>query len=213
MISQSPSLRLGALEAQPRVPGPRGRRLLRLAKLIRNDRIGVLETIRRDHGDVAEISIGPTRIVIVSDPDRAQSILRDPTVFAEKGLGLNEACYFLRRGLLTSSGAVWSTSRVALAGLFRRDRVGPMLAATDAAIAVELDALDQDADQSREVDLQPLVTRIAVCRTIAAEVLGPRNADRKGGHPLRSANVNAMGRATAGTAIRRADTPRVAVRA
>jgi cytochrome P450 len=178
MTSQSPSLQLGALAARPRVPGPRGRRLLRLAKLIRNDRIGVLENIRRDHGDVAEISIGPTRIVIVSDPDRAQSILRDSNIFAEKGLGLNQASYFLGQGLLTSSGAAWSGSRVALAGLFRRDCVQAMLAATHAAMDVELDALDAGADRSHQIDLQPFVTRIAFT-TIAAEILGARNADQE----------------------------------
>ncbi len=173
MINRSPSLPLGAIVAQPRLPGPRGAELLRLVKLIRNDRIAVLENVRRAYGDVAEIGIGPTRIVIVSDPDRAQSILRDPNVFAEKGLGLNEARYFLGQGLLTSTGAAWSTSRVALNGMFRRDRVGSMLAATDAAMAVELRALDEHADRSRQIDLQPFVTRVAFT-TIAAEILGPR---------------------------------------
>jgi cytochrome P450 len=176
MTGRSPSLQLGALAAQPRVPGPRGAELLRLAKLIRNDRVGVLENIRRDHGDVAEIRIGPTRIVIVSDPDRAQSILRDTNVFAEKGLGLNQASYFLGQGLLTSSGAAWSGSRVALAGLFRRDRVETMLAAAHDAIDVELDALDACAGHSPPIDLQPFVTRIAFT-TIAAEILGSRYRD------------------------------------
>lgn len=178
MTSQSPSLRLGVLGAQPRVPGPRGKRLLRLAKLIRNDRIGVLENIRRDHGDVAEIRIGPTRIVIVSDPERAQCILRDPNLFGEKGLGLNQARTFLGQGLLTSSGATWSGSRVALAGLFRRDRVQAMLAATHAAVDVELDALDADVDRGHQIDLQPFVTRIAFT-TIAAEIFGTHNTDQK----------------------------------
>jgi len=178
MTSHSPSLQLVAPAARLRVPGPHGRQLLRLAKLIRNDRISVLETIRRDHGDVAEIGIGPTRIVIVSDPDRAQSILRDSNIFAEKGLGLNQASYFLGQGLLTSSGAAWSGSRVALAGLFRRDCVQAMLAATHAAMDVALDALDAGADRKRQIDLQPFVTRIAFT-TIAAEILGPQNADRE----------------------------------
>jgi cytochrome P450 len=178
MTSRSSPLQLGMIAAPLRAPGPRGAELLRLVTLMRHDRIAVLENVRRDHGDIAEIGIGPTRIVIVSDPDRSQAILRDPIVFAEKGLGLNEACYFLRRGLLTSSGAVWSTSRVALAGLFRRDRVGPMLAATDAATAAELDALADGADQGREVDLQPCVTRIAFA-TIATEILGPGHGAEK----------------------------------
>jgi cytochrome P450 len=176
MTGQSPSLQRRALAGPARIPGPRGAELLRLAKLIRNDRIGVLENVRRNHGDVAEIGIGPTRIVIVSDPDRAQSILRDSNVFAEKGLGLNQASYFLGQGLLTSSGAAWSGSRVALAGLFRRDRVEAMLAATHAAIEVELDALDACAGLDRGIDLQPFVTRIAFT-TIAAEILGPRYRD------------------------------------
>ncbi|MBR1031484.1 cytochrome P450 [Bradyrhizobium liaoningense] len=177
MTSQPTSLQLGALAAGPRAPGPRGVRLLRLAKLIRDDRIGVLETIRRDHGDVAEIRIGPTRIVIVSDPDRAESILRDSNIFAEKGLGLNQASYFLGQGLLTSSGTAWSESRVALAGLFRRDCVQAMLAATHAAVEVELSALDTCAEGSQQLDLRPFVTRIAFA-TIAAEILGP-HADRE----------------------------------
>lgn len=178
MTSQSPSLQLGALAARPRAPGPRGRRLLRLAALIRNDRIAVLETIRRDHGDMAEIRIGPTRIVIVSDPDRAQTILRDSNVFAEKGLGLNQASIFLGEGLLTSSGAAWSGSRIALAGLFRRDRVQAMLAATHAAVDVALDALGAHAAQGHQIDLQPFVTSVAFT-TIAAEILGPQSADRE----------------------------------
>lgn len=178
MTSQSRSLRLEALATHPRAPGPRGRRLLRFAKLIRTDRIGVLDTIRQDYGDVAEISIGPTRIVIVSDPDRAQSILRDSDIFAEKGLGLNQASYFLGQGLLTSSGTAWSGSRVALARLFRRDGVQAMLAATHAAMDIELDALDAFAAQGHQIDLQPFMTRIAFT-TIAAEILGPQNIDRE----------------------------------
>lgn len=175
MTSGSPSLLLEALGARPRVPGPQGKQLLHLGKLIRTDRIAVLESIRRDHGDVAEIRIGPTRIVIVSDPSLAQSILRDSNIFAEKGLGLNQARTFLGNGLLTASGAAWSGSRVAIAGLFRRDRVQAVLAATQDAVDVALHALDTGVDRSRQIDLQPFVTRIAFT-TIAHEILGPQEA-------------------------------------
>jgi cytochrome P450 len=137
-----------------------------------------MEVMRRDYGDVAEIRIGPTRIVIVSDPDCAQSILRDSNVFAEKGLGLKQASYFLGQGLLTSSGLAWSRSRVALAGLFRSDRVQTMLTATSAAMDHELDAVDACAARCPQIDLQPFVTRISFM-TIAAEILGPQDADRE----------------------------------
>ncbi len=181
MTSHSPSLPSGACLAQPRAPGPRGRELLRIAAMILNDRIGVLDTIRRDHGDLAEISVGPTRIVIVSDPGLAQSVLRDTTIFAEKGLGLSQASYFLGQGLLTSAGSAWSESRVALGALFHRDRVQAMLAATHAALEVELDALDVLARQSSRIDLQPWVTRVAFT-TIAGEILGPHHPDKEPVH-------------------------------
>ncbi len=176
MTDQSPTLRFAARALPSRMPGPRGMALLRLIKPIRDDRIAVLETVRRDHGDLAELRIGPTRIVIVSDPDRAQAILRDSDNFAEKGLGLTEARYFLGRGLLTSSGADWSSSRAALTGLFRSDRLDPMLAVTEAAVTAALHGLHDQAGSARKIDMQPIATRIAFA-TIATEVLGSRHGD------------------------------------
>jgi cytochrome P450 len=176
MTDQSPTLRFEARTPPSRMPGPRGMALLRLIKLIRGDRIAVLETVRRNHGDLAELRIGPTRIVLVSEPDRAQAILRDSDNFAEKGLGLTEARYFLGRGLLTSSGADWSSSRAALTGLFRSDRIDPMLAVTEAAVTTTLQGLQDEAGSARQIDIQPVATRIAFA-TIATEVLGSRYGD------------------------------------
>lgn len=145
-------------------PGPRGLALVGLLNGIRRDRIAVVSHLRERYGPVAQIALRPVRLVIVSDAALARDILRDTTTFADKGLGLSEARYFLGDGLLTaSSGASWSEARSALAGAFRRQRVDDFLATTKAATDDALDVLSRTGP--RAIDLQPLLARIAF-RTI-----------------------------------------------
>jgi enediyne biosynthesis protein E7 len=163
--------------ARPPPPGPKGLDLLKILARIRTDRIGAVETIRRQYGDIAQIAFGPVRLVLVSDLDVAHDVLRDSRVFSEKGIGLHEASYFLGQGLLTASGKAWSSARPPLAGCFRRDGLDFMLTQAAAATASTLQTLEDLAEASKPVDFQPFASRIAL-ETISAEIFRSRSPKR-----------------------------------
>ena len=148
-------------------PGPRGLRALGLVGLVRRDRIRAVDVLLRDYGKVAQFELGPVRLVLVGDARLADVILRDSHNFAEKGIGLREARFFLGRGLLTAAGADWSSARRVLNGLFRGDRIGSLLATTDAALGAELDCIARLVRSGEVVDIQPATARVAL-RTVAA---------------------------------------------
>jgi cytochrome P450 len=169
---------IGSKDGLDSPPGPRGLALFKLLDGIRRDRIAVVSALRRDYGPVAQIVLGPVRLVIVSDAALAREVLRDASTFSDKGLGLHEARYFLGDGLLTaSSGPSWSEPRTALAGAFRRQRVDEFLGVTAAATGDALAAILRESAGGKPVDFQPLMARIAF-RTIEQAVLGGHSAAR-----------------------------------
>ena len=180
MGAAQPSLSRAPLAGGARAdapPGPRGLELMALLNGIRRDRIAVVSRLRRQYGPVAQIVLGPVRLVVVSDAALARDILRDTTTFAAKGLGLHEARYFLGDGLLTaSSGPSWSEARAALAGAFRRQLVDGFLDTAASATDEALDSLLR-AGNGAVVDVQPLMARIAF-RTIEQAVFGSRSEER-----------------------------------
>jgi cytochrome P450 len=151
--------------------------------MIPRDRIAVVTRLQQGWGDVAELALGPVRLVIVSEPLAAERILRDSSCFVEKGIGLAEARYLLGDGLLTASGERWIEARQALAGLFRCNAAGEMMAAACARIEAAIPQITQRA-QCGPLALEPYLQTITL-QAAARALLGidlPGGSDTALGH-------------------------------
>lgn len=144
--------------------------MLRVLRLMLTDKLAVAELMRQRYGGIAEIALGPLNIVLVGDRDNALKILRDNDIFAEKGLGLREARYFLGDGMLTAAGEVWRNARCGLTAWFRSDRLDRPLTTCASTVddAVRVLAL---RPRGKPVDIQPFAARIAL-KTIGSMVFG-----------------------------------------
>jgi cytochrome P450 len=83
-------------------PGPRARYPGELALALSRRRLEFLVDQQRQYGDVAQFSIGPQVVVLVSDPDRIKDVLVTHARNFHKGRGLEKAKVLLGEGLLTS---------------------------------------------------------------------------------------------------------------
>jgi cytochrome P450 len=118
-------------------PGPRGSRLLGLARELRRDQLGTFERATAAYGDVVRLVVGPpgrrVALHLVSHPDGVRHVLTDRSEGYTKGTPFyREIAAYAGNGLLTSDGPRWRQQRRTLAPLFthrRTDRhVGGMVA-------------------------------------------------------------------------------------
>ncbi|HWZ58803.1 MAG TPA: cytochrome P450 [Gemmatimonadaceae bacterium] len=103
-------------------PGPRpdypGQFVVELVR----DPIGLLERVAA-YGDVAQIKIGPQRLVVVRHPDEIRRVLVTDQRSYTKGRGLERSKLLLGSGLLTSEGEAHLRQRRLVQPAFHRDRI------------------------------------------------------------------------------------------
>lgn len=106
------------------VPGPGGGvPLLGQAVQVGRDRLGYLDRLAREHGDIACFRMGPKRLLLLNHPAYAKHVLHDNHANYHKGIGLVHAKRALGEGMLTSDGPVWRGQRAAVQPAFGRERV------------------------------------------------------------------------------------------
>ena len=104
------------------IPGPRGIPLLGSAPAFLRDPLGFLSATAAEFGPVAELRLGPRRLVLVSRAEEIEDVLvRKADAFAKSALLRNAGGNVLGRALDTLDGAEWSERIQKVAPAFRRE--------------------------------------------------------------------------------------------
>lgn len=98
-------------------------RPLQMALAMRSDPLGLLTSLARQHGDIADLSIGRRRVLLLSHPELVREVLVTQQRSFVKGEGLQRARALLGQGLLTSEGAQHLRQRRLVQPAFHRERI------------------------------------------------------------------------------------------
>jgi cytochrome P450 len=117
---------VAAVHEPPVFRPPRVRGLPLLGSLLdfRNDRVGLLLRVARDHGEIARMKMGLFRILLVTSPEAAHEVLVTKVEAFKKSAGLAIfARPVLGDGLLTSEREVHKRQRRMMAPVFAHKRI------------------------------------------------------------------------------------------
>ncbi len=149
------------LDAPPgrrRPPVAPGHWLLGNLPEFRRDRLGFLERIAREYGDVVALRLGPIRMRLLSHPDLVEEVLVTKNKHFIKHFALRQTRRTLGNGLLTSEGEFWRGQRRLAQPAFHRERLAGYAASM---VGLTLRMLDGWAD-GRSLDLQDAMMRVTL---------------------------------------------------
>src|SRR5688572_28155023 len=104
-------------------PGPGGPMAPLIALRFVRDRIGLLQKLTTQYGDVVGFHVGRQPFVVLNHPDYVRDVLVTRHQLFHKGIGLQRAKLLLGEGLLTSEGAQHLRQRRLLQPAFHRQRI------------------------------------------------------------------------------------------
>lgn len=168
--------------AQPkRIPVTAGLPLVgSLPQLIRNP-FGYLKEARDAHGDVYNLNLGITKMLLVNNPRQIQHIFVDNAQNYRKGGGMWDAIRaMLGNGLVVSEGSFWMRQRRMLQPQFHRQRLAALTELMVSAINEALNTWEKSADGS-EFNLAPAfneLTMKVITRTLFGTGLEQEEMDR-----------------------------------
>lgn len=111
------------MPASSRPPGPRNRFPGDLVLRFAFDRLGFLQGLARDHGDLAYFHLWGMPTALVNHPDLVRDVLVTQQRLFVKGIGLERAKVLLGEGLLTSEGSHHLRQRRLIQPAFHREAV------------------------------------------------------------------------------------------
>ena len=144
--------------ARSRLPG-------QLIWRFQRDRLGVIESLAREHGDLVQLPALGREIFVISDPELIRQVLEVGQGRFTKGRGLENAALLLGKGLLTSEAPLHARQRRLMQPAFHRQQIqrygGQMVALAEAHVAAWRDGetLDMAAEMMH-------LTRAIVARTL-----------------------------------------------
>ena len=110
------------------------------------DALGLLTRVTRDYGDLVQIRLGLTQMVVVGHPDLVEEVLVTRNHDYRKGESTRRLGSLLGRGLLLSEGDFWLRQRRLMQPAFHRQRLAQM-AETMIDSADQLAATWRDGDE------------------------------------------------------------------
>jgi len=155
-------------EPAPRPPPGPPRAVARTLVALARDRLGTLERLKREHGDVVAFDLLKTRVVLVSHPDDVRDVLATHATRYAKSGSIAAAGKVLGEGLVTSEGAKHRRHKRMIAPVFNHARVAdlvPFLAQEAGA------ARDGRFADGTVVDVDREMTRLAL-RSVARTLFG-----------------------------------------
>ena len=153
--------------------------------------VGVLPAMRRaphhafaalqaHHGDHVRVPIGPRRVDLLSDPETARALLRQPEESAGKSFFYDKLRAAFGDGLLTSSGDLWRRQRALIQPLLTPRAVRAYAPDVAAATGHLIDAWRTAARDGQSVDAQrwasALARDVTVRALFGADAAGPDGA-------------------------------------
>ncbi len=158
-------MNVAAVHEPPAFSPPRVRGLPVIGSLLdfRNDRIGLLLRVIRDHGEVARMKMGFFRVLLVSSPEGAHEVLVGKADAFKKSAGLSIfARPVLGDGLLTSERDVHKRQRRMMAPVFAHKRIAAYGDVMVDKTEVAARALDAAASKGETVDLAEEMMRLTL---------------------------------------------------
>src|SRR5438093_4586095 len=104
-------------------PGPRGHLLLGHSPAFTRQRLGFLEQLAREYGDLVSFRLGPKRFVLLNHPRHVEALLSASSGDVRKHYLLRMNRLLLGDGLLVSEGDLWRRQRRLMQPAFQRERV------------------------------------------------------------------------------------------
>lgn len=102
------------------IPVASGATLMGHAGAFKNDRLNFLLRVQRETGDIGQVRMLNTPVLIVSSPELLHEMLVEKARFFAKSPGIRMALYtFAGEGLFTSDGDLWKRQRKLMAPLFQ----------------------------------------------------------------------------------------------
>jgi cytochrome P450 len=137
---------------------------------LRRDPLGWLERISAQYGDLAQLRVGPYRLVFVNHPDLIHEVLVTKDASFVKGRALDQARDVFGQGLLTSEGDFHKRQRRLIQPAFHRRRIEAYAdsMASDAAAAAARWQDGETFDAARE--MMRLTLRIVVRSLFSVDV-------------------------------------------
>jgi len=142
---------VGAVEPVPLPPGEN--RPLATLLALRRDPLRFLERIAARYGDIAQLKVGPYRLVFVNHPELVHEVLVAKAASFAKGRILEQTREVFGQGLLTSEGELHHRQRRLIQPAFHRRRIEAYAAAmsADAAAAAARWRDGETLDVAREM--------------------------------------------------------------
>ena len=150
------ALRFRAMTKRPPIPGPKGRFFTGSLREARARPLEMMVEVARDYGDVAQVRVGPLRLILISHPDQVKQVLQE----RHERYGRPAFVPLLRRvvgnGLLFSEGELWLRQRRTMQPMFHRERIAGFARIMGDAVAARVAAWRERAgeaplDLSREM--------------------------------------------------------------
>jgi cytochrome P450 len=149
------------------IPGPRGHFLLGSIPDIQRDRVQFLVDLRRDYGDVVQISFGPAEAIVIFHPDAIQRILLDnQNNYSKETLTYASLSLLCGNGLVTSNGDFWLRQRRLMQPAFHRKEINALSEIIVQQTEAILDHLEGDAESGQAINISNAMMNLtlAVCR-------------------------------------------------
>ncbi|GFR50051.1 hypothetical protein Agub_g12102, partial [Astrephomene gubernaculifera] len=114
------------------------------------------------YGKIFQLSFGPKRFVVISDPAYAKQILMTNAEKYSKGLLSEILDFVMGQGLIPADGEVWRARRRALAPALHRKYVASMVGMFGACTTHGTATLDQVAAAGGSIDMENYFSRLAL---------------------------------------------------
>ncbi len=163
----------------PNAP-PRSWPLIGVLPAMRRAPHGTFAALQARHGDHVRVPIGPRKVDLLSDPETARALLRQPESRAGKSFFYDKLRAAFGDGLLTSSGDLWQRQRALIQPLLTPRAVQAYVPDVAAATDQLITAWRSAARAGETVDAQSWASALARDVTVralfGAEAGGPDDA-------------------------------------
>jgi len=145
-----------------------------------------------DYGDVVQMDMGPSRLILVSHPEQIRYILQDnPQNFPK---GYDRVRTLLGHGLLASEGELWKNQRRLMQPAFNRPALADLVPTIEHAVMEMVTfwrrrTADQPLDIAAELNL---LTQNIIVRTMFGTDLGPQALDASAAFATALSFLNSM---------------------